>query len=275
MQKLKRSLHFHTSNQWERIRSGAETDINVYDRICRSCADDVRVLARNKMRTALTMLGITIGIGAVICTVAIGEGGSQQIRNTNFRSGRQFGVGGGWRAEREWRDVLAMTILNRSPMRMRRAAGGDSAAQSVLTKYRRPHPSDLRQQNWTTHFRGTGMNFLRNPNWPHADSGSNFDPARCRKAGAGGHPRQNSGRSTVPSRGRPQSAKNIHIGGLPFKVIGVLATKGHDSLWRGPGRHSFDALHHRAKKADRTAVARRYFLLRRESRGDRSGGGPG
>ncbi|HVA17684.1 MAG TPA: ABC transporter permease, partial [Candidatus Dormibacteraeota bacterium] len=40
-----------------------------------------RVLARNKMRSALTMLGITIGIGAVICTVAIGEGGSQQIRD--------------------------------------------------------------------------------------------------------------------------------------------------------------------------------------------------
>ena len=31
----------------------------------------LRALARNKMRTALTMLGITIGIGAVICTVAI------------------------------------------------------------------------------------------------------------------------------------------------------------------------------------------------------------
>ncbi|MGH9709070.1 MAG: ABC transporter permease, partial [Candidatus Acidiferrales bacterium] len=41
----------------------------------------VRVLARNKMRSALTMLGIAIGIGAVICTVAIGEGGSQQIRD--------------------------------------------------------------------------------------------------------------------------------------------------------------------------------------------------
>ncbi|MGH9731046.1 MAG: ABC transporter permease, partial [Candidatus Acidiferrales bacterium] len=41
----------------------------------------LRVLGRNKMRTGLTMLGITIGIGAVICTVAIGEGGSQQIRD--------------------------------------------------------------------------------------------------------------------------------------------------------------------------------------------------
>ena len=32
-----------------------------------------RALRRNKMRTVLTMLGILIGIGAVICTVAIGD----------------------------------------------------------------------------------------------------------------------------------------------------------------------------------------------------------
>src|SRR5579862_2366996 len=36
-------------------------------------------LSRNKLRTFLTMLGITIGIAAVICTVALGDGGSKQI----------------------------------------------------------------------------------------------------------------------------------------------------------------------------------------------------
>src|SRR5579862_6309092 len=40
----------------------------------------LRSLARNKMRTALTMLGIIIGVGAVICTVAIGEGASDQVQ---------------------------------------------------------------------------------------------------------------------------------------------------------------------------------------------------
>src|SRR6266849_4596703 len=39
-----------------------------------------RALGRNKMRTALTMLGVVIGVGAVICTVAIGEGASQKIQ---------------------------------------------------------------------------------------------------------------------------------------------------------------------------------------------------
>ena len=39
-----------------------------------------RALGRNKMRTALTMLGVIIGVAAVICTVAIGEGASQRIQ---------------------------------------------------------------------------------------------------------------------------------------------------------------------------------------------------
>src|ERR1700730_1782024 len=37
-------------------------------------------MSANKLRTGLTMLGITIGIAAVICTVAIGEGGSNRVR---------------------------------------------------------------------------------------------------------------------------------------------------------------------------------------------------
>src|SRR6202171_10316 len=39
-----------------------------------------RALGRNKMRTALTMLGVIIGVAAVICTVSIGEGATQKIQ---------------------------------------------------------------------------------------------------------------------------------------------------------------------------------------------------
>ena len=39
-----------------------------------------RALGRNKMRTALTMLGVIIGVAAVICTVAIGAGASERIQ---------------------------------------------------------------------------------------------------------------------------------------------------------------------------------------------------
>lgn len=42
----------------------------------------MRGLTSNKMRTALTMLGIIIGVGVVILVVAIGEGASQRIKDT-------------------------------------------------------------------------------------------------------------------------------------------------------------------------------------------------
>src|SRR5437588_10499710 len=40
----------------------------------------MRALARNKMRSALTMLGIIIGVGAVIAMVSVGQGAQQQAQ---------------------------------------------------------------------------------------------------------------------------------------------------------------------------------------------------
>src|SRR5436305_9265497 len=39
----------------------------------------VKALRQNLMRTALTMLGIIIGVGAVMCVVAIGEGAQASV----------------------------------------------------------------------------------------------------------------------------------------------------------------------------------------------------
>ncbi len=41
----------------------------------------VKALARNKMRSALTMLGVVVGVSAVICTIAIGDGAASKIRD--------------------------------------------------------------------------------------------------------------------------------------------------------------------------------------------------
>jgi uncharacterized BrkB/YihY/UPF0761 family membrane protein len=39
--------------------------------------EGLRAIWRNKLRSSLTALGITVGIGAVVCVVAIGTAGSQ------------------------------------------------------------------------------------------------------------------------------------------------------------------------------------------------------
>jgi putative ABC transport system permease protein len=49
-----------------------------------------RALVRNKMRTALAALGIIIGVGAVICTVAIGEGAAVMIEQSISAIGVNF-----------------------------------------------------------------------------------------------------------------------------------------------------------------------------------------
>ncbi|MGE5360944.1 MAG: ABC transporter permease [Bacteroidales bacterium] len=49
-----------------------------------------RALARNKMRTALAALGVIISVGAVICTVAIGEGAAVQIEKAISPIGVNF-----------------------------------------------------------------------------------------------------------------------------------------------------------------------------------------
>ena len=39
----------------------------------------LRALRRNKLRTILTMLGLIIGVGAVIATVSLGNGAKTQV----------------------------------------------------------------------------------------------------------------------------------------------------------------------------------------------------
>ncbi len=41
----------------------------------------MRALARNKMRSALTMLGIVIGVAAVIAMIGVAQGANQQVQD--------------------------------------------------------------------------------------------------------------------------------------------------------------------------------------------------
>ena len=114
----------------------------------------LRALARNKMRTALTMLGIIIGVGAVICTVAIGEGASnqvqEQIRNLGDNivfvaagSINQRGVRMGSSATKTLTLADAKAIQQQIPMISRVSPGVGARAQVVYGN-----------QNWNTRVRG-------------------------------------------------------------------------------------------------------------------------
>jgi putative ABC transport system permease protein len=183
-----------------------------------------RVLSRNKMRTALTMLGITIGIAAVICTVAIGEGGSEQIQQQIAALGDNLV----W-VEAGGRNVNGVRTGNDNTKSLTNDDAAALPKEIPLIKSCSPNTDGHIQviygnKNWNTHFRGTGVNFLQIKNWPLAE-GSNFDERDVQSSAQVAI----LGKTVVDQLFRPDEdpvGKTVQIGGLPFKVIGVLSSKG-------------------------------------------------
>src|SRR5690242_16429714 len=74
---------FHYHGNW---RSGRRAFMDLLSTL----KSALLTLIRHKMRTALTVLGVMIGIGAVICVVAIGQAGSEQIQAQMDNLGDNF-----------------------------------------------------------------------------------------------------------------------------------------------------------------------------------------
>jgi putative ABC transport system permease protein len=180
-------------------------------------------IRKNKMRTLLTMLGIIIGVGAVIIMVAIGQGARTQIRNqidnlgTNMivispGAATQGGVSQGAQAfpnltiddvkklERELPSLAAVSpvVVTRSQV-----VGGGS--------------------NWRTMINGVDVDYQQIRDWP-TTYGSFFGPddvRGIRKVAVLG--------STVAKSLFGDSdpvGERVVIRNVPFDVIGVLTPKG-------------------------------------------------
>lgn len=184
----------------------------------------LRVLSRNKMRTALTMLGITIGIGAVICTVAIGEGGSEQIRNEIAALGDNLV----W-VEAGGRNVNGVRTGNDNTKSLTNEDAAALPRSVPLLKDCSPNTDGHVQvvygnKNWNTHFRGVAPSFLDIREWPVVE-GSNYtdrDVATVAQVAV-------LGKTVVDQLYRPGEnpvGTTVRINNLPFKVVGVLTTKG-------------------------------------------------
>jgi putative ABC transport system permease protein len=182
-----------------------------------------RALARNKMRSALTTLGIIIGVSAVIALVSIGEGAQTMIQGTinSFGSnllfiapqnvtqgGANVTTGGGNSLTVE--DVIA--IETELP--------GIAAASPMLNAGRQ---GIYGNQNWNLRIQGTNEKFTRIRQWK-TDRGSFFTDADVRSAA-----RVIVLGNTVAEKlfpGEDPVGKSMRVGNLQFRVVGVLAKKG-------------------------------------------------
>ena len=88
------------------VASQLQTSMNITEAVRMA----LRALAANKLRSALTMLGIIIGVGAVITLLSVGKGVqtlvTEQLAEHRHQSAlRRAGqLGSGWQAQRP-RDV--------------------------------------------------------------------------------------------------------------------------------------------------------------------------
>ncbi|MBI1941046.1 MAG: ABC transporter permease [Acidobacteria bacterium] len=189
----------------------------------------LRALARNKMRTALTMLGIIIGVGAVICTVAIGEGASNQVQeqlrnlgdNLVFISAGNRTRGGvrmGAEATKTLTVADARAIEQQCPMVSRVSPGVWARGQVVFGN-----------QNWNTSVRGVTPEYLEIRRWPLLSGGvfSQRDVDSAANVCLIGQ--------TVVENLFPDDdplGKTIRITNIPFRIVGVLASKGQSPFGR-------------------------------------------
>ena len=184
----------------------------------------LRALRRNKMRTVLTMLGIIIGVGAVIAMVGIGNGAKAQVTariaslgqnviqifsGSLNRGGVFTGFGGAGTLTPE--DAIA--IKNEVPGVMAvspevRGGGGQIVAG---------------ENNWNSPILGQGVDYLTIRQWELA-AGAMFtemDERSSAKVCLLGQ--------TTKDRLFPDEdavGKTIRMKGVPLKVVGVLTRKG-------------------------------------------------
>jgi putative ABC transport system permease protein len=196
----------------------------------------LRALARNKMRSALTMLGIIIGVGAVIAVVSIGQGAQYMVQQgiqamgTNVvfiaaGSSRPGGMRVGYGGVKTLTVDDMNAILREIPLIKQAAPSVNSRRQVVYGN-----------QNWNTGVTGTTPNYFDIRKWS-IQSGSVFSDQEVDLA------------ANVCVIGTTVAnilfldenpiGKTIRIGDLPFRVDGVLESKGQNVM----GQDQDDAIY--------------------------------
>ena len=187
----------------------------------------VSAIAANALRSALTMLGIIIGVAAVIAMVAIGSGARErvtgQIKSLGanlaiIQSGNvtQGGVRLGAGASSTLTDEDARAVL---------AEVDDVAASApvIVTRAQAVYGGT----NWSTQITATDLDFFTAREWGLAE-GRLFEPEELRRGEIVAIIGQTVARNLF-GEDNPLD-QQFRIRNVPFKVIGVMAPKGQSAL---------------------------------------------
>lgn len=183
-------------------------------------------LIANKMRSILTMLGIIIGVAAVIALVSIGNGVKEDIQNSisSLGSNLLMVMPGAPRTPGVRPSQGSMKSLKVSDYQAISKLDGVKAASPYTAN---SYVSIYQSKNWTTTVSGVSSNFQDVNNWTMAEgrfiSSKNVEN-RERVAVVG---------QTVVKNlfaGEDPVGKEIRVKNIPFRVIGVLNSKGNGTM---------------------------------------------
>jgi putative ABC transport system permease protein len=187
----------------------------------------LRALRRNKLRSALTMLGIVIGVAAVVTMVSIGRGADaavqQQIRSLGNNllmvipgATTANGVRSGWGSASTLTVADASAIVKDCP-----------AVANVAYAKRQLVQVVYGNQNWSTSAQGVTPPYANVRDWP-VGAGRFFD----QRDEAGANAVALLGQTVVDhlfEPGEDAVGATIRVKNVPFEVIGVLTRKGQTS----------------------------------------------
>jgi putative ABC transport system permease protein len=187
----------------------------------------LRALARNKLRSSLTMLGIIIGVGAVIATVSIGQGAEYLIQEGIQSMGTNavfIGAGsnrpggmrmGAWAVKSLTIDDLH-AIVREVPLIREAAPAVQTRAQVVY-----------QNQNWNTNVMGTTPNYFTIRKWG-IQSGAVFGEEEVESAA------NVCVLGTTVARllflNEDPIGRTMRIKNIPFRVVGILESKGQSMM---------------------------------------------
>jgi putative ABC transport system permease protein len=186
----------------------------------------LRALARNKARSALTMLGIIIGVASVIAMVSLGQGAQVQIQRQIESMGTNMLIlSAGSQRTAGLRGAATNTTL--TPEDLEAIAREASAVAFISPSVSAPVTLVFGNGNWTTRAEGVGSSYPEIRNWTMA-SGEFFTEGEVRTAARVAVIGQTVARELFA--GVEPVGQTLRVRNLPFRVIGVLHAKGQ-SQW--------------------------------------------
>ena len=249
----------------------------------------LRALRRNPMRSGLTMLGIIIGVAAVIAMVAIGTGAKEQVASSIAQigqntvlvmsgAGSRGGVRGGWGS--------APTLTRQDYEAIRKEVPGVLRATPDVRKNAQVMAGN---QNVNTTINGAGEDYVDIRAWEFLEGG-NFTAADVRAAAKVAILGQTVATNLFGDAS--PVGQIVRIQNAPYTVVGLLKPKGmsmmgsdqddvvlvpwSSALVRLTGTDSFRSITVQAESADQvetvmadiTALLRQRHRLRDEAEDD-------